>query len=296
MSAPDLLVVVDPAARSVDGESVRIARDVLCAGGRGVKVCLPADGEEAERALARRGSRRPVVVGDDRALLRTVRLLHRERDLDGCALGMVPVGAAGQVALARALGVPLSPVEASRAVLSGRDEGRDLLVDDSGGVVLRAVRIPAGLAGASPGPPAGRPDGPGAARRPDPSGPLWGPPLRGCRRLVQTLARPLHGHDAGEAGADRLRVEVDGTLLADLDRPVEQLWLAPGGDGLAELALRQRSCAEVRVRAKSVTVSGPDFRYRADVLLGGPVRGRTWTSMADAWHLTLPQPQQPSAA
>jgi hypothetical protein len=294
VSAPDLLVVVDPAARPADGESVRIARDVLCAGGRGVKVCLPADREEAERALARRGSRRPVVVGDDRALLQTVRLLHRERDLGGCTLGMVPVGAPGQVALARWLGVPLSPVQASRAVLNGVAQARNLLVDDSGGVVLRAVRMPdvrmPDGTGRGDGP--GRPDGPGAARRPDPAEPLWVPPLRGCRRLVQTLARPLHGHEAGEAG--RLRVEADGTLLADLDRPLEDLWLAPGRGGPAELALRQRGRAEVRVRARSVTVSGPDFRYRADVLLGGPVRGRTWTSLQDAWHLTLPRP--PSTA
>jgi hypothetical protein len=37
-----------------------------------------------------------------------------------------------------------------------------------------------------------------------------------------------------------------------------------------------------------VTVSGPDFRYRADALVGGPVRVRTWTALAGAWSLTLP--------
>ncbi len=187
--------------------------------------------------------------------------------------------------------MPLSVVEASRTVLSGVDQGRDLLVDDSGGVVLRAVRMPADAGfwpPAVPGQAAWRPDGPGAERRPDPAEPLWGPPLRGCRRLVQTLARPLHMHEAGEE--HRLRVEADGTLLADLDRPMEQLRVAPARGGLAELALWQRGRAEVRVRARSVTVSGPDFRYRSDVLLGGPVRGRTWTALQDAWHLTLPEP------
>ncbi|NEC47052.1 diacylglycerol kinase, partial [Actinospica acidiphila] len=58
-----LLVVIDPVARRADGESVRIARDVLRAGAAGAKVCLPDGPEEFARALARRGSRRPVVVG-----------------------------------------------------------------------------------------------------------------------------------------------------------------------------------------------------------------------------------------
>jgi hypothetical protein len=44
----------------------------------------------------------------------------------------------------------------------------------------------------------------------------------------------------------------------------------------------------VRARAKAVTVSGADFHYRADALIGGPVRVRTWTALAGAWGLTLP--------
>ncbi|EST37614.1 hypothetical protein N566_12075, partial [Streptomycetaceae bacterium MP113-05] len=143
MSAPELLVVIDPVARAADGESVRIARDVLCAGAEGVKVCVPGCAAELERALARHGSRRTVVVGDDRALLQAVQLLHRERELAGCALAMVPVGRPDATALARSLGVPGDAVAASRAALNGSDRAMDLLVDDSGGVVLGALRVPA---------------------------------------------------------------------------------------------------------------------------------------------------------
>nr|WP_308405564.1 hypothetical protein [Streptomyces tardus] len=78
MSAPDLLVVIDPAARRYDAEAVRIARDVLCAGSPGAKVCLPDGPEAVVRALARRGHRQPVVVGDDRTLGLAVRQLHQE--------------------------------------------------------------------------------------------------------------------------------------------------------------------------------------------------------------------------
>ena len=100
---------------------MRIAKDVLCAGARGAKICLPEGPEEFARALARRGSRRPVVVGDDRALLRAVPLLHRERELADAALSLVPVGATDRVALARALGVPTGAVAAARAVLDGAE-------------------------------------------------------------------------------------------------------------------------------------------------------------------------------
>ncbi|MGW2330534.1 hypothetical protein ACWC5C_32920 [Streptomyces sp. NPDC001700] len=147
-------MVIDPTARRTDGESVRIAKDVLCAGAQ-TKICLPDGPEEVERALARRGGRRPVVVGDDRALLRVVELLHRQRELADAALSVVPVGGAATVALAHALGVPTDAVAAARTVLDGSARPRDLLVDESGGVVLGALRIPGGDGAAGTAPPAG---------------------------------------------------------------------------------------------------------------------------------------------
>ncbi len=99
-TSDQLLVVIDQVARRADAESVRIAKDVLSAGAA-TKVCLPDGPEEFARVLARRGSRRPVVIGDDRALLRAVSLLYRQRELAGCALSMVPVGAALSLAGAR---------------------------------------------------------------------------------------------------------------------------------------------------------------------------------------------------
>jgi len=260
-----LLVLIDPLARRADGESVRIAKDVLCAGAPGVKVSLPDGPEELARALARRGRRHPVVIGDDRSLLRAVRLLHLERELPHCGLSVVPVGRPGAVALAASLGVPLDAVRAARAVLEGVEQRFDLLIDDSGGVVLGALRIP---------PVRERPER--AARG----------ALDRCRSLVRTLALPAPG-----AEAPRLRVEADGVLLADLDHPVERVSLAPGG-GLADVVVRQRSVPEpVRVRARTVTVSGPHFRYRADAVVSGPVHTRTWTAHPSALRLTVPSPR-----
>lgn len=370
MSAPDpwhcppdavrgrpLLVVIDPLARRTDGESVRIAKDVLCAGAQ-TKICLPDGPEEVERALARRGARRPVVVGDDRALLRTVELLHRRRELADAALAMVPVGSSATVALAHALGVPTDAVTAARTVLDGAVRPRDLLVDESGGVVLGGLRIPSGPqqrpgigAGGTegaygtygtygvPGGPDGTPHGAGAdghgcpcgpcgpcahGRNPDHPGdpgdhhrhdgaadghgtsppgsappdghPWWIPAARTARTALTLLSLPVIGLTGGgrrraHPPPQRLRIEADGVLLTDLDRPVERVSVStagPGG-GLAEVVVHPHAADRpLRARAHAITVSGQDFRYHADALIRGPVRSRTWTVLAEAWSLMLP--------
>jgi hypothetical protein len=265
-----LLVIIDPVARRTDGESVRIAKDVLSAGAP-TKVCLPEGPEEFARALSRRGSRRPVVIGDDRALVRAVSLLHRNRELAGCALSVVPVG--GTLSVARALGVPTEAVAAARAVLEGAERRLDLLVDDSDGVVLGALHIPPLTAAAGSAAQEGRP---------------W---LRTARSLVRTLV-PAREAPAPAARPTRLRVEVDGVTLVDLDQPVEAVSVLPAAAGLAEVEVRPlpvgAETAPVRAVGATVTVSGADFRYRADAGIRGPVRRRTWTVREGAWGLTVP--------
>ncbi|MFD9207338.1 hypothetical protein ACFVZM_13820 [Streptomyces sioyaensis] len=324
-----LLVVIDPDARSTDGEAVRIAKDVLCAGA-GTKICLPEGPEEFARMLARRGQRRPVVIGDDRALLRVVGLLHKERELAGVPLSMVPVGSPAAVALSRTLGIPTDTVAAARAVLDGGERAMDLLTDDSDGIVLGSLRIPGGseATGAGRGAsvprqssavaaadPADAADSP-AARGGGPVGavnghhPWWTPYARTARTALSLLGAPAGGRWAApRAGAggrggvrrtrvpgQRLRIEADGVLLADLDRPVRGVSVVPGrrsaadGSELAEVVVHWPGGARpVRTRARAVTVSGADFHYRADALVGGPVRSRTWTVQPAAWRLQLPR-------
>ncbi|WP_371670110.1 diacylglycerol kinase family protein [Streptomyces sp. NBC_00289] len=286
-TSDQLLVVIDPVARRTDGESVRIAKDVLSAGAA-TKVCLPEGPEEFARVLQRRGSRRPVVIGDDRALVRAVSLLHRQRELAGCALSLVPVG--GVLSLARSLGVPTGAVAAARAVLEGAERRLDLMVDESDGVVLGALRIPPLVWGPedeedteAPGALSGAAFG---------SGHLW---VRTCQSLVRTLvtARPARSPSPAAApGPSRLRVEVDGVTLVDLGQPIDGLSVAPGEPGLAAVEVRPVSvgaeATPLFAEGRRVTVSGADFRYRADAAVSGPVRTRTWTVRKAAWGLTLP--------
>ncbi|MET7988646.1 MULTISPECIES: diacylglycerol kinase family protein [unclassified Streptomyces] len=282
MAASDqLLVVIDPVARRTDGESVRIAKDVLSAGAA-TKVCLPEGPEEFARALIRRGARRPVVIGDDGALLRAVALLHRRRELAACALSFVPVG--GVSSLSGSLGVPAGTVAAARAVLDGAERRLDLLVDDSDGVVLGALRIPS--LPSRPSAPA-----PAEAFGEEAGGHLW---LRTCQSLVRTLAsRPSRLAAAPATGPSRLRIEVDGVCVVDLDQPVEAVSVTPGDSGTgAEIEVRAVSVgaasSPLRLLGHKVTVSGADFRYGADSVVSGPVRTRTWTVRESAWSLTLP--------
>ncbi|GAA4556182.1 diacylglycerol kinase family protein [Streptomyces collinus] len=291
-TSEQLLVVVDPVARRSDGESVRIAKDVLGAGA-GMKLCLPDGPEEFARALARRGSRRPVVVGDDRALIRAVALLHRHRELAGCALSVVPVG--GALSLARSLGVPTGPVAAARAVLDGVERRMDLMVDDSDGVVLGALRIPP----LRPSQAAGA--GPEAA--PDPDDVPGRPWLRTCQSLVRTLVppgRPSRPAAAPEPGPSRLRVEVDGETLVDLHQPVEAVSVSPVASGVASVEVRPVSvgaeASPLLARGRTVTVSGAHFRYRADTVVSGPVRTRTWVVQEGAWGLTVPAGSEPAGS
>ena len=253
-----VLVLVSPAALALDGESVRVAKDVLGAA-LAMKTAVPESLSDLDRLLARRGRRRPVVIGDDRYLQQVVQLLHQQATLDEAPVAVIPVGRGPRTELARALGAEVHPVQAARAVVSGADRPLDLLVDDGGGVVLGGVRIPAGRS-------------PRANRTPS----TWWTDLAG--RVARALsARPLPPPQS-------LRVEADGQLLTDPSRPLRALALC-SHDGAAEL----RIDASVPVQVRRVTVAGSLFTYEADHTLSPPVRERTWTVEPSAWSLRVPR-------
>ncbi|OSZ55654.1 diacylglycerol kinase, partial [Streptomyces pharetrae CZA14] len=125
------------------------------------------------------------------------------------------------------------------------------------------------------------------------------PWLRTCQSLVRTLvpARPARVTPAAlpaATGPTRLRVEVDGETLVDLDQPLEAVSVTPDGSGSATVEVRPLSvgaaAAPLLVTGRRITVSGADFRYRADAVVAGPVRRRTWTVFEGGLGLTLPTP------
>ncbi|MFE6868505.1 diacylglycerol kinase [Kitasatospora sp. NPDC057692] len=282
-----LLLLLDPAARQSDGESVRIAKDVL-SGGADVKVAYPETPSELDRVLSHRGRRRPVVIGSDLALQRVLQALYRQRELGTDPVGLVPVGRPEEVAAARGLGVPAAPVAAARAVLAGAARKLDLLVDDGGGVALGGVRI----SGSGVRRPVGRPSGWRS---------LWAKLAAAEQGTVLTPERtgPVRGEPGPEGPSSRLRVEADGRLLADVHRPVRvvQVTLPSGdaaGEGVMEIVVRAPG-ALLRARAASVSVAGRGFGYEADGHPVGPVRARTWTVHPGCWGLLLPAVRPPRA-
>ncbi|MDI2130792.1 diacylglycerol kinase family protein [Yinghuangia seranimata] len=331
-----LLVITDPAARSADGESVRVALDVLRAAAP-AKIVVPTDSADLERALARRGRRRVVVVAGDGGLHTVVRLLDRAGELAGTPLGVVPVdtralpaAADDAHAMAHALGLPSEPAKAARVALGEHERPHDLLCDDLGGVALRSVRIGNGVRAARPAAAAG----------------LVG--RRGWRSIWDRAAHTVTAA-VGPAG-HRLRVEADGRVIADVDQPVLSVHVgcddrdicpavSVNGSGSPSVIMQERSAniaepavgtatvlvtaypsagrfglpaqtrgtaarpapgddgdpdagpppaAHLEVRAREITVCGPDFTYEADNQATGPVRLRTWTLRPGAWRLYVP--------
>ncbi|WP_161500716.1 diacylglycerol kinase family protein [Embleya scabrispora] len=306
-----LLVITDPAARSADGESVRVALDVLraCAPS---KIVIPTDPADLQRALARRGRRRVVVIGGDAGVHAVARLLDRAGELGETPLGIVPIDTGSGHGLARALGLPAEPAKAARVALGENERSFDLMSDDLGGLALRSVRIGHGVR-------AGR------------AGAVAGMSGRGWRGLWDQAARTVSstvGAAVGPSG-HRLRIEADGRVVADTDRPVLSVHLGcdgsttPGpmmtevtvngyngrngthgangsnGAGTATVMITGHPGASrfgphpalgapVQLRAHEITVRGRDFTYAADGMPTGPVHLRTWTVRPTGWRLFVP--------
>lgn len=291
-----VLVVANGAAGTADDDRLDAALHVLRRGGE-VELVRTGSQEEIDGLLARRGKRRIVVAGGDGSLHAVVAALHRRGELAGVgALGVVPLGTGNDFACA--LGLPLDPGEAAGVVLNGRDRSLDLLVDDAGGVVVNAVHAGIGADAA-----------------------------RAAGNLKDRLGKAAYPLGSVVAGATargwRLRVEVDGAVLADGDEPLLMVGLGNGtsigggaqltpdaapDDGLVDVVVSASTGAMARIgyalalsdaehvdredvvlaRGRVVTVSGEDFPVNADGELQGQLSRRTWTVLPGAWSVRVP--------
>lgn len=289
-----LLVVTNAAAGSTDDERVDAALAVLRAAAD-VRVDTCADPGDLDRLLDGLGDRTLVLAGGDGSVHAAVATLRRRGELSpDRPLGLVPLGTGND--LARTLGIPLDPAGAARALLTGRPRPLDLLVDDTGGVVVNAVHLGVGAEAAEKA---------GALKE-------------RLGKAAYAVGSVLAG--AGSTGWD-LRVEVDGEPL-HTDEPVLMVGVANGrtigggaelapdaapDDGLLDVvvatstgplarlgfgvALREGGHVEredvVAVRGRTVTVTGEPFPLNADGELDGPVDRRTWTVQPGAWAVLV---------
>jgi diacylglycerol kinase family enzyme len=261
-----------------------------------VEVVSTATPEELDAALESCGDRRLVVAGGDGSLHLAVSRLRARGELRERPIALVPLGTGND--LARALDLPLDPVAAARLVVTGRPRPLDLLVDDAGGVVVNAVHVGVGAEAAE------------AAGR--------------LKPRLGVLAYPLGAAAAGLRSTGwRLRVEVDGRVLADNHRGTLMVGIGNGrgigggttllpdavpDDGLLDVMVSQATGPFARIRfgaalsagthlrdpavrfarGRTVTVSGELVGVNADGELGEQIRRRRWTLEPAAWSLLGP--------
>lgn len=292
-----MLIVANEAAGSAEREAVTAAVAVL-GEAEPVDLTYSRDRAHLDEILDRRGGQRLIVAGGDGSLHTVVTELHSRGELRDCLLGLIPLGTGND--LARGLGIPLEPEAAARAVISGRPRRLDLIVDDSGGVVVNSVHLGIGARAAEA--------------------------ASSLKPRLGRFAYPIGAFSAGvRTRGWRLEVRVDGNLVGDTRGRVLMVAVSngpsigggmahmhPGAvphDGKAEVVISyavgplarigyaadlsrgqhvERGDVEV-VRGRHVTVSGDPFLTVSDGEIHGPMTRRSWTLEPAAWQLYIPE-------
>jgi YegS/Rv2252/BmrU family lipid kinase len=301
-----LLVITNSDAGPDDEESLERALAVLRSH-TSVEVQATSNPGELNSALHRAGSRRIVVAGGDGSLHAVVTTLYRRNDLKGAVLGILPLGTGND--FARANEIPLDVEEAAQVLVDGAPRPMDLIVDEVGEIVVNNVHAGAGAQ---------------ASRL----GARWKDRLHGIGVGKVNLGKL--GYPIGAVSAAfnppyiRVRVEVDGEVVVDLDEPILMVAVGNGanvgggteltphadpGDGRLDVMV-SRSIGPVArlgygvqlisgrhpqrddviyLRGTTVSVSGEEFWCSADGEIYGPERHRSWRVEPAAYSLVVPE-------
>ena len=290
-----LLLIANADAGSTDAERLEEALAVLRRHAD-VEVTRTSDQGELDGVLHRRGGRRVVVAGGDGSLHAVVAALYRRNELSEAVVGLLPLGTGND--FARGNGIPLDPAEAAELVVTGEVQPVDVIVDCVGEIVVNNVHVGVGAE---------------ASRK--------------AHSWKKRLGRVGYVIGALQASVNppfyRFRVEVDGEVVADVDRHIAQVAVGNGttvgggtdltphadtGDGKLDVMIsfavgplaRFGYVAKLRagrhperddvlyVRGSSVSVAGQAFWCSADGELYGPERRRTWRIEPAAFRMPLP--------
>lgn len=301
---PDLLVITNAAAGSAHDAAVDAAVATLKEQAD-VEVVATSSPDDCEAAVAGRGDRRVVVCGGDGSVHVIVAALHAA-DALGEPIGLIPLGTGND--FARGTGIPLDAEDAAHVLLDGKPRPMDLLVDEVGQVVVNSVHVGASAAASL------------RAHR-------WKDRLRPVGFGKVNLGRL--GYPIGAAITAwnppvlRLRVEVDGEVVTDLDTKVLMVALGNGSsvgggteltpdadpeDGRIDVLVSRATGPLSRLvyaariglgnhpdsidvdtrRGRQVSVSGEAFWISADGEIDGPERYRSWTLKPAAYSMVLP--------
>ena len=262
---------------------------------------------ELNSALHRAGSRRIIVAGGDGSLHAVVTTLYRRNDLKNAVLGILPLGTGND--FARTNEIPLEIEEAAEVLVSGNPRAMDLVVDEVGEIVVNNVHAGAGAQ---------------AGRR----GAKWKDRLHALGVGKVNLGKL--GYPIGALSAAvkppfiRVRVEVDGEVVVDLDQPILMVAVGNGAhvgggteltpyadpsDGKVDVMVSRSIGPLARLgygaklvtgrhperddvtylRGSTVSVSGEEFWCSADGEIYGPERHRSWRVEPAAYSLVVPR-------
>ncbi len=300
-----LLVITNADAGTSDEETLATALVVLRTDAS-VEVAKTSNPGELDGVLHRAGGRTIVVAGGDGSLHAVVKALHRRHELPDATLALLPMGTGND--FARGNGIPLEIEDAARLVLSGEPRAVDLIVDETGSIVVNNVHVGVGAQASRKG-----------AKWKDRLGSV-GVGKVNLGKLGYPIGAAL---SAFHPPSWHLRIEIDGVVVNDLNRPVLMVAIGNGGnvgggtelnpdadteDGLLDVMisravspmaklgyvsrLRKGEHEErddvVSVRGRSVQVSGDEFWLSADGEISGPERSRSWRLEHAAYSMILP--------
>jgi diacylglycerol kinase (ATP) len=301
-----MLVITNAEAGTADQETLDRALAILREESS-VEVAATSNPGELDGVLHRAGSRRIVVAGGDGSLHAVVAALHKRHELADRTLALLPLGTGND--FARGTGIPLDVEEAARLVLRGEPRPVDLIVDETGSVVVNNVHVGTGAQ---------------ASRKAH----KWKTRLGsiGVGKVnIGKLGYPIGALLAAfHPPVWRLRVEVDGVVVNDVDQPLLMVAIGNGsnvgggtevtpdadpesgrldvmvsraigaGAKIAYVAkLRKGEHQErddvITVRGSTVSVTGEAFWVSADGEIYGPERSRTWRIERAAYRMVLPR-------
>ena len=301
-----LLVITNRDAGTADEEALDRALASLF-DHASVEVTATAAPGELDGVLHRAGSRTIVVAGGDGSLHAVVAALYRRHDLKDAVIGLIPLGTGND--FARAMDIPLDTEEAARLLVEGKPRPVDIIVDELGGVVVNHVHV-------------------GASAQASRRGSRWKARLGkvGYKKLnLGKLGYPIGAAlSAFKPPYIRLRIEVDGAVIVDVDQPVLMVAIGNGptvGGGAeltphadpesgkvdvmisrslgplarfgyaAQLAVGRHPERDdvIYLRGSTVSISGEEFYCAADGEIYGPERQRTWHVEPGAYSMVLPK-------
>jgi YegS/Rv2252/BmrU family lipid kinase len=300
-----LLVITNAEAGTSDEERLAAALAVLREDAS-VEVAKTSNPGELDGVLHRAGGRTVVVARGDGSMHAVVTALHKRHELEGSTLALLPMGTGND--FARGNDIPLDIEDAARLVLTGEARPVDLLVDETGNIVVNNVHVGVGAQ---------------ASRK----GHKWKTRLGAIgvgKANLGKLGYPIGALlSAFHPPSWRLRVEVDGEVVNDVNRPVLMVAIGNGAnvgggtelnpdadteDGrldvmisravepmakLGYVARLSRGEHDQRddvltMRGRTVKVSGDEFWLSADGEISGPERSRSWRLEPAAYSMILP--------